>query len=230
MNVQNLIRQHLAAIRALLVLTAITGIAYPLVVWLVAMLPGLDDKAQGSIVEVAGKPVGSTLIGQSFSDADGNPVSKYFQSRPSAAGDGYDPLATSASNLGPESLVDTPADPALPKDANGYRASLLTLVCSRSAAVAKGGRSQRKPSVLHRRRGRRGALGHRAARRPWQRRGTHPGGQCQRTVHGGGDALPGHLRRRTGRVREDSARTTRSARSSPFMVRPWVTRPYPPTR
>lgn len=137
MNVQNLIRQHLAAIRALLVLTAITGIAYPLVVWLVAMLPGLDDKAQGSIVEVAGKPVGSTLIGQSFSDADGNPLPKYFQSRPSAAGDGYDPLATSASNLGPESIVDTPADPALPKDANGYRASLLTLVCSRSAAVAK---------------------------------------------------------------------------------------------
>ena len=137
MNVQNLIRQHLAAIRALLVLTAITGIAYPLVVWLVAMLPGLDDKAQGSIVEVAGKPVGSTLIGQSFTDADGNPLPKYFQSRPSAAGDGYDPLATSASNLGPESIVDTPADPSLPKDGNGYKASLLTLVCSRSAAVGK---------------------------------------------------------------------------------------------
>ena len=137
MNVQNLIRQHLAAIRALLVLTAITGIAYPLVVWLVAMLPGLDDKAQGSIVQVAGKPVGSTLIGQSFTDADGNPVAKYFQSRPSAAGNGYDPLATSASNLGPESIVDTPADPSQPKDSNGYKASLLTLVCSRSAAIAK---------------------------------------------------------------------------------------------
>lgn len=137
MNVQNLIRQHLAAIRALLVLTAITGIAYPLVVWLVAMLPGLDDKAQGSIVEVAGKPVGSTLIGQSFTDADGNPIPKYFQSRPSAAGDGYDPMATSASNLGPESIVDTPADPSLPADGNGYKASLLTLVCSRSAAIAK---------------------------------------------------------------------------------------------
>jgi K+-transporting ATPase ATPase C chain len=137
MNLQNLLRQHLAAIRALLVLTAILGIAYPLVVWAVAMLPGLNDKAQGSIIEVAGKPVGSSLIGQLFTDADGNPIPKYFQSRPSAAGDGYDPLATSASNLGPESIVDTPADPSLPEADNGYKASLLTTVCSRSAAVAE---------------------------------------------------------------------------------------------
>jgi K+-transporting ATPase ATPase C chain len=142
MKLQNLLRQHLAALRALLVLTVITGIAYPLVVWAVAMLPGLNDKAQGSIIEVAGKPVGSSLIGQLFTDADGNPIPKYFQSRPSAAGDGYDPLATSASNLGPESIVDTPADPSQlkpggdPADA-GYKASLLTTVCSRSAAVAK---------------------------------------------------------------------------------------------
>jgi K+-transporting ATPase ATPase C chain len=64
------------------------------------------------------------LIGQSFTDADGRPLSQYFQSRPSAAGDGYDPLATSASNLGPENIVDAPDKP-----------SLLTLVCSRSAAI-----------------------------------------------------------------------------------------------
>jgi len=140
MNLQSLLRQHLAAIRALLVLTAITGIAYPLVVWAVALLPGLHDKAQGSIIELAGKPVGSSLIGQLFTDSDGNPIPKYFQSRPSAAGDGYDPLSTSASNLGPESIVDTPADPSQLKPGGdptkaGFKPGLLTTVCSRSAAA-----------------------------------------------------------------------------------------------
>jgi K+-transporting ATPase c subunit len=140
MNASNLIRQHWAALRALLVLTVVTGLAYPLLVWLVGLLPGLNDKAQGSIIDVAGKPVGSSLIGQSFTDANGNPLTQYFQSRPSAAGAGYDPMASGASNLGPESVVDTPADPALlkaGKDAAdaGFKASLLTLVCSRSAAI-----------------------------------------------------------------------------------------------
>ena len=137
MRISNLVRQHWAALRALLVLTVIVGLAYPVFIWLVAQIPGLRDNANGSIIEVNGKPVGSSLIGQSFTDKDGNALPQYFQSRPSAAGDGYDPLATSASNLGPESIVDTPADPSAPKDDNGYKASLLTLVCSRSAAVGK---------------------------------------------------------------------------------------------
>jgi potassium-transporting ATPase KdpC subunit len=135
MRISNLVRQHWAALRALLVLTVILGLAYPVFIWLVAQIPGLRDNANGSIIEANGKPVGSSLIGQSFTDSDGNALPQYFQSRPSAAGDGYDPLATSASNLGPESIVDTPADPSAPKDDNGYKASLLTLVCSRSAAV-----------------------------------------------------------------------------------------------
>jgi potassium-transporting ATPase KdpC subunit len=126
MKPATVIRQHWAALRALLVLTVITGIAYPLVVWAIAQVPGLRDQANGSIVTVAGKPVGSSLIGQLFTDADGNALPRYFQSRPSAAGDGYDPMATSAGNLGPESVVDTKDKP-----------SLLTLVCQRSAAVAK---------------------------------------------------------------------------------------------
>lgn len=119
-------RQHWAALRALLVLTVITGLAYPLLVWAVAQLPGLQHHANGSIVEVDGKPMGSSLIGQLFTDADGAPLPQYLQSRPSAAGDGYDPMATSASNLGPESIVDTPDKP-----------SLLTLVCTRSRDVAR---------------------------------------------------------------------------------------------
>jgi potassium-transporting ATPase KdpC subunit len=124
MKFSNLVRQHAAALRALLVLTVIVGLAYPAFIWLVAQLPGLHDKANGSIIEVNGKPLGSSLIGQSFTDNDGNALPKYFQSRPSAAGDGYDPLATGASNLGPESIVDTPDKP-----------SLLTLVCQRSETV-----------------------------------------------------------------------------------------------
>lgn len=142
MRFSNLVRMHWAALRALLVLTVITGIAYPLVVWGVAQFPGLRHEAEGSILKVSGKPVGSKLIGQLFTDKDGNPLPQYFQSRPSAAGAGYDPLATGGSNLGPESIVDTPADPAKlavgadPATA-GFKASLLTQVCSRSVAVGR---------------------------------------------------------------------------------------------
>jgi K+-transporting ATPase ATPase C chain len=124
MRISNVVRQHWAALRALLVLTVILGIAYPLLIWVIAALPGLRDNANGSIIDIDGKIVGSRLIGQSFTDADGKPLPQYFQSRPSAAG--YDPLATGASNLGPESIVDAPGKP-----------SLLTLVCGRSAAVGK---------------------------------------------------------------------------------------------
>ena len=124
------IRQHLAAFRALLVLTVITGIAYPLAVFAVAQLPGLHHHAEGSIVEVDGKTVGSELIGQLFTDSAGTPLKQYFQSRPSAAGTGYDPTSTSASNLGPESILDTTVDGAV-------EAGLLTTVCSRSVAVGQ---------------------------------------------------------------------------------------------
>ncbi|WP_229406289.1 potassium-transporting ATPase subunit C [Micromonospora sp. NBRC 110038] len=121
---------HLAALRALLVFTALLGVAYPLVLVAAGRLPGLDARADGSLVTAGGRTVGSAFIGQAFTDADGNPVPRYFQSRPSAAGDGYDPTSTGASNLGPESVVDTlAADPA------GSAPSLLTRVCARSRAV-----------------------------------------------------------------------------------------------
>lgn len=142
MKFSNFVRVHWAALRALLVLTVITGLAYPVFIWLVAQLPGLHDKAEGSILTANGKPVGSKLIGQLFTDPGGNPLRQYFQSRPSAAGTGYDPLSSSASNLGPESIVDTPADPAkLASGAGasdaGFKPSLLTQVCTRSAAVGQ---------------------------------------------------------------------------------------------
>jgi K+-transporting ATPase ATPase C chain len=142
MKFSNFVRMHWAGFRALLVLTVITGLAYPLFIWLVAQIPGLHDKAEGSILTVHGKPVGSKLIGQLFTDKDGNPLPQYFQSRPSAAGNGYDPLSSGASNLGPESIVDTPADPSLlaaGKSASdaGFKPSLLTQVCTRSSAVGQ---------------------------------------------------------------------------------------------
>jgi K+-transporting ATPase ATPase C chain len=143
MKFSDFVRQHWAAFRALLVLTVITGFAYPLLIWAIAQLPGLHDKAEGSILMVNGKPVGSSLIGQLFTDNNGNPLPKYFQSRPSSAGtNGYDPTASSGSNLGPESIVDTPGDPAqlaAGKSASdaGFKAGLLTQVCTRSAAVGQ---------------------------------------------------------------------------------------------
>ena len=142
MKFSSILRVHWAALRALVVLTVITGLAYPLLIWLVAQLPGLHEKAEGSILTANGHAIGSRLIGQSFTDAGGNPLPKYFQSRPSAAGNGYDPTSSGASNLGPESIVDMPADPSqmqAGKSASdaGFKPSLLTQVCTRSAAVGE---------------------------------------------------------------------------------------------
>jgi K+-transporting ATPase ATPase C chain len=127
------IAQYSAALRALLVLTLVLGLAYPLLVTLLAQVPGLRDRADGSLLRQDGRTVGSALIGQSFTDADGKALASYFQSRPSAAGDGYDPLASSASNLGPENVVDTLPDPAVVDDSGTQ--SLLTQVCTRSLEI-----------------------------------------------------------------------------------------------
>jgi K+-transporting ATPase ATPase C chain len=134
-NLPASVRQHLAALRALLVLTVVTGLAYPLVILVVAQAPGLKSHADGSLVKAGGTVVGSSLLGQSFTDAKGNPITKYFQTRPSDAGAGYDPTASAGSNLGPESIIDTLPDPSNSKDTG--KQSLLTQVCSRSLAVGQ---------------------------------------------------------------------------------------------
>lgn len=92
--VSSFIRQSWAGLRLMLLLTVALGLVYPLVLVAIGRLvPGTAD---GSLVAASnGTVVGSRLIGQSF---DGD---EWFLPRPSVAGDGYDPLASGASNLGP---------------------------------------------------------------------------------------------------------------------------------
>jgi potassium-transporting ATPase KdpC subunit len=93
-------RQLITALIVVVIMTVGLGLVYPLVVTGFAQV-AFPNKANDSIVKVNGKAVGSSLLGQSFTDKDGNPLPKYFQSRPSAAGAGYDASVSSASNLGP---------------------------------------------------------------------------------------------------------------------------------
>lgn len=89
--------QLVTAVRALLLFTLVLGLAYPLAVAAVGRI-GFADQASGSLIERDGQVVGSRLIGQSFGTEP-----SYFWSRPSAAGEGYDPRSTGASNLAMDS-------------------------------------------------------------------------------------------------------------------------------
>lgn len=91
---RSFLNQFAPSLVALLVFTVLCGIAYPLLVTGVAQV-AFGHTADGSLVKVDGRVVGSSLIGQQFSSA------KYFHPRPSAAGSGYDAAASSGSNLGP---------------------------------------------------------------------------------------------------------------------------------
>ena len=99
------------AVRAMAVLTVVLGVGYTAVFTGIGQL-ALPAQADGSLVSTDGQVVGSSLIGQSFQDSDGAALPEWFQSRPSAAGDGYDGSASSGSNLGPENddLVSSIAD------------------------------------------------------------------------------------------------------------------------
>ncbi|GAA3598072.1 potassium-transporting ATPase subunit KdpC [Klugiella xanthotipulae] len=95
------LRHYGVALRFLLIATVVLGIGYPLVVTAIAQV-ALPAQANGSLVSAGGETVGSALIGQSFTDANGNALPEWFQSRPSAAN--YDATASGGSNRGPENL------------------------------------------------------------------------------------------------------------------------------
>jgi len=89
------------ALRLLLVLTVLTGVAYPVIVTGLAQAL-FPFQANGSLIDMDGKIIGSALVGQKFSQ------DRYFHTRPSAAGEGYDAGQSNATNLAPTSrkLVD----------------------------------------------------------------------------------------------------------------------------
>lgn len=98
-SARSTVRSVGVAIRLTLLATVVLGVGYPLAVWGVGQA-AFHDQANGSMVtDSSGTAVGSSLIGQSFT---GKQADRWFQSRPSAAGeDGYDAQGSSGSNLGP---------------------------------------------------------------------------------------------------------------------------------
>jgi len=93
-------RQLLTGLLVTVCLILVTSVAFPLVVWGIGRI-AFRHQTDGSFVTAHGQVVGSALIGQNFLDKDGNPLPRYFQPRPSAAGKGYDPTASGGTNLGP---------------------------------------------------------------------------------------------------------------------------------
>jgi len=94
-------KQLVIAVRVTLVFAILTGIAYPLLVTGLAKVI-FPRQADGTLIQANGKIIGSELIGQQFTRPE------YFQGRPSAAGNGYDGLASGGPNLGPtnQHLID----------------------------------------------------------------------------------------------------------------------------
>jgi potassium-transporting ATPase KdpC subunit len=99
-NLQSWYRQLLSSVLLTVVAAAILGLVYPLVVYGIGQ-GAFKGNADGSLVRRDGTIVGSTLIAQGFSNANGNPLPQYFQPRPSDADSGYDATDSGASNLGP---------------------------------------------------------------------------------------------------------------------------------
>ena len=139
-----MLQTTIQSIRALIVFSVITGIAYPLVVTGIAQV-AFKDEASGSLIEKDGRVLGSRLIGQPFSDP------KYFWSRPSATSpQPYNGASSSGSNHGPtnpalkeavegriKALREAGGDPQKPVPANLVTASASGLDPHISPAAAE---------------------------------------------------------------------------------------------
>ncbi|HTY29955.1 K(+)-transporting ATPase subunit C [Mycobacterium sp.] len=124
--------QLVPAVVLTILASVVLGVAYPLATYGIGQL-AFRHHAEGSLISRGNQIIGSSLLGQSFTDAGGSPLPQYFQPRPSAAGSGYDATASGASNLGPSdprllnairdraaayrAFNHLPADAAVPIDA-----------------------------------------------------------------------------------------------------------------
>jgi K+-transporting ATPase ATPase C chain len=127
-------RQMWAGLRILIVLTVLTGIVYPFAVWAVSRVPGLENKAEGSIVTYDGRAVGSSLIGVNPIDpnAKNDPTDdRYFHTRPSAT-------APDASSAGKSKLGLGSNDPSFSLGSNESQVSdvLRAQIAARRQIIA----------------------------------------------------------------------------------------------
>ena len=119
------------AVAILVLLTAVTGFAYPAAVTAVSQV-AFPSQANGSMIVVNGQTVGSSLIGQAFDDP------KYFSGRPSAAGTGYDPTLSGGTNMSPtnQKLIDSiTAQVDAQRKANGDKPVPIELVTSSASGL-----------------------------------------------------------------------------------------------
>ncbi|HEV3356491.1 MAG TPA: potassium-transporting ATPase subunit C [Pseudonocardiaceae bacterium] len=129
------LRQTWAGFKVLIVLTVVLGILYPAGVWVVSRVPGLEGKAEGSMVQADGRTVGSSLIGINPIDPNAKKDvtdDRYFHTRPSAVASDFS--ATDKTKLG---LGANDANNSAPSNLAENSPILLAQVLARKDYIAK---------------------------------------------------------------------------------------------